>query len=68
MDRSIEYVVDINPHRQNQYMAKSAQKIVGPEFLVLYQPDVVIVMNPIYRGEIESEMQRHGVVAEMLTT
>jgi hypothetical protein len=68
VDCSIEYVVDINPYRQNQYMAKTAQKIVSPEFLVRYRPQVVIVMNPVYRDEIAAEMLRLGVVAEIVTT
>jgi hypothetical protein len=68
LERSIEYVVDINPHRQGNYMAKTGQEIVGPGFLHGYKPDVVIVMNPIYRDEIAAEMQRQAVEAEIVTT
>jgi SAM-dependent methyltransferase len=67
-DGMVEYVVDINPNRQSHYMAKTGQKIVGPGFLQLYRPDVVIVMNRIYRDEIDAEMRRRGVDAEILTT
>ena len=65
---SIDYVVDINPHRQGNYMAKTGQEIVGPGFLREYKPDVVIVMNPIYRDEIAAEMHRQAVEAEIVTT
>jgi SAM-dependent methyltransferase len=64
----VEYVVDINPNRQGHYMVKTGQEIVGPGFLKGYNPHVVIVMNPIYRGEIRAEMLRHGVDAEIVTT
>jgi hypothetical protein len=64
----VEYVVDINPNRQGHYMVKTGQEIVGPRFLASYDPDVVIAMNPIYRAEIDDEMRRHGVDAELVTT
>jgi SAM-dependent methyltransferase len=63
----IEYVVDINPHRQGTYMAGTGQEIVGPEFLKEYQPDVVIIMNAVYQNEIEQDLKRMGSAPEILT-
>lgn len=48
----INYVVDINPRRQGFYMAGTGQEIVAPDFLRGYQPDVIIIMNPVYFKEI----------------
>ncbi len=48
----IEYVVDINPRKQGMYTAGVGQQIVTPGFLQDYQPDVVIIMNPVYQAEI----------------
>lgn len=62
---AIEFVVDINPFRQNYYMSGTGQKIVSPEFLGEYKPDAVIIMNAIYRGEIESTLQQLGVNPEI---
>ena len=62
----IEFVVDINPRKQNTFMAGTGQEIVGPEFLKEYKPDCIIVMNPIYCGEIQQELDRLGVAAEIL--
>jgi hypothetical protein len=56
--RSIEYVVDINPHRQGSYMAGTGQLIVAPSFLREYQPDVVIAMNSMYSEEIRRDLGR----------
>lgn len=48
----IEYVVDINPNKQGMYIPGTGQKIVPPEFLKSYKPDIIIIMNPIYKSEI----------------
>ena len=48
----IEYVIDINPRKHGKYIPGTGQKIVSPEFLREYIPDIVIVMNLIYENEI----------------
>ncbi len=63
----IEYVVDINPHRQGSYMAGTGQKIVSPEFLLDYNPEIVIVMNPIYSEEIRKQLESMGLEPEIIT-
>ncbi|MCF6157343.1 MAG: methyltransferase domain-containing protein [wastewater metagenome] len=62
----IEFVVDINPYKHNMYMPGTGQKIVGPTFLKEYRPDSIIIMNPVYREEIQDELNRLGVTAELL--
>ncbi|MBN2304342.1 MAG: methyltransferase domain-containing protein [Anaerolineae bacterium] len=62
----IKYVVDINPHKRNMYMAGTGQKTVAPEFLKDYRPDVVIVMNPIYCDEIQRSLDDMGVAAQLM--
>ena len=63
----IEYVVDINPYRQGNYMAATGQLIVAPDFLKEYQPDAVIIMNAIYKDEISQDLQKMGLTPEILT-
>jgi SAM-dependent methyltransferase len=63
----IEYLVDINPHRQGTYIAGSGQQIVAPDFLREYKPDVVIAMNPIYRNEIQRALNTMGLNPELQT-
>ncbi|MGH7495308.1 MAG: class I SAM-dependent methyltransferase [bacterium] len=48
----IEYVVDINPRKEGKYVAGTGQQIVSPQHLVEYQPEIILVMNPIYLDEI----------------
>lgn len=63
----IEYAVDINPYRQGTYLAGTGQKIVAPGFLQQYKPDVVIVMNPIYRDEIKRDLNKMGLTPALQT-
>ncbi len=63
---AVSYVVDINPHKHGTFMAGTGQEIVGPAFLKRYQPDAVIVMNPVYSAEIQQDLDRLGVAAELL--
>jgi SAM-dependent methyltransferase len=65
-NEAIEYVVDINPYRQGKFMAGTGQQIVGPEFLRDYKPDVAIAMNPVYRPEIQQELNRMGLATTVL--
>jgi SAM-dependent methyltransferase len=62
----VEHVVDINPFRQGMYMPGTGQRIVAPESLREHRPDVVIVMNPIYRDEIQRDLDRIGLAPEVL--
>jgi hypothetical protein len=57
----IEYAVDINPHRQGTFMAGSGKAIVESEFLRTYRPDVVIIMNAVYRKEIQADLRNMGL-------
>jgi len=48
-------------------MAGTGQQIVSPTFLREYRPDVVLVMNPIYRDEIQRDLARLDVSADVVT-
>lgn len=62
----IRYAVDVNPHKYGTFMAGTGQEIVPPEFLRDYRPDIVFIMNPIYRTEIDAALRMMGVVAELI--
>jgi len=57
----IKYAVDINPFKHNTYLAGNGQKIVSPEFLKEFMPEVVVVMNPIYVDEITKDINKMGL-------
>ena len=63
----IAYVVDINPRKRGMFMAGLGQEIVSPEFLKTYQPNTIIVMNPIYCDEIQATLDGMGVAARLIS-
>ncbi len=62
----IQYVVDINPHRQGKFIPGVGKEIMPPEFLKDYQPDYVIVMNAIYSNEIQHSLDALGVNTQII--
>ena len=63
----ISNAVDINPRTQGTFMAGTGQKIVAPEYLRELRPDLVIVMNPVYRQEIQRDLARMGLHPQLVT-
>lgn len=63
--RLIEYVVDINPHMENNYIPGIGSRYVQPRFLADYQPDAVIIMNGVYQKEITESLHQMGVFPDI---
>jgi len=49
---TIDFVIDINPHKQRRYAPGTSQQVVSPDRLTDICPEVIIVMNPLYLEEI----------------
>ena len=64
--RQIEYIVDVNPRKHGRFVAGTGQRVVGPDFLKGYLPQTIIIMNPIYRREIEEAVRARGLVTQFL--
>lgn len=62
----IPFIVDINPRKRNKFITGSGQQIVPPDFLQEYQPNTVIIMNPIYKQEIQNTLTQMGLDVEIL--
>ena len=63
----IECAVDVNPHKAGKFMAGTGHEIVGPHALTEREPDVVVVMNPIYRDEIAHTLDDLGLHPKLVT-
>jgi SAM-dependent methyltransferase len=63
--RLVDYAVDINPYKHGKFMAGSGHRIVPSKQLAVDQPELVVVMNPIYLDEIRRELVQLGVSAEL---
>jgi SAM-dependent methyltransferase len=55
------YVVDLNPRKHGMFVAGTGARIVPPEFLAQYRPDVVVVLNPNYEEEIRQRLEGLGL-------
>ena len=62
----VAYAVDINPYKHGTFLAKTGHEVVGPQHLAKYRPDVVIVMNPVYRDEIGADLAQMDLRPELL--
>jgi SAM-dependent methyltransferase len=58
-------VVDVNPYKQGKFMPGTGHPVVAPASLPTQPPDLVIVMNPIYVGEIEASLSKMGLKPEI---
>lgn len=67
VDGEVECVVDINPRKQGTFQAGTGHPIVSPQQLAANRPDVVIIMNPVYRDEIRADLDAMGIQAELRT-
>ncbi|MFB3894208.1 MAG: class I SAM-dependent methyltransferase [Phycisphaerae bacterium] len=62
------FVVDVNPRKHGCYVAGAGQRVIAPDALREYRPEVVILTNPVYRREVAESLRRLGVDARLLQT
>jgi SAM-dependent methyltransferase len=62
----VDSIVDLNPHKQGKYVPGTGHRVVSPDYLKEYRPDIVIVMNPIYKDEIAAMVAKMGVDARII--
>jgi len=62
---AIKYVIDLNPHKCDQYVPGTGQQVKPPEFLKENKPDKIIIMNPIYEKEITTLVRDMNIDAEI---
>ncbi len=63
---TIQSVVDVNPNRQGLYTPKSVKRVISPATLRDERPEIIIMSNPVYRSEIELEIQRQGLRCKLV--
>ncbi|REJ68151.1 MAG: methyltransferase domain-containing protein [Planctomycetota bacterium] len=67
LDEEVEYVVDINPYKQDRFLPGTGHLVVAPESLREYRPRRVLAMNSVYRQEIQAQLDALGLDAELHT-
>jgi hypothetical protein len=63
----VRYAVDVNPRKEGSFLPGLAQRVVGPDFLKTFKPDVVVLMNPLYRKEIQEILERFDIKATIMS-
>ena len=57
----ISHIVDVNPRKTGRFVPGSGQEIVQPNALQELGPEVILLMNAIYRDEIRSAVCTLGL-------
>lgn len=58
----VDYVIDINPSKQNKYIAGTGHPIYAPDVLKKDTPDVIWVMNENYLQEIQKIVNNNNII------
>jgi hypothetical protein len=56
-------VVDVNPRKHGRFLPGTGHEVVGPDALAAAPADMVLVMNPVYEGEIRRSLADLGLDA-----
>ncbi len=62
----VSRLVDLNPLKFGRFVPGAATAVVAPSDLVADPPDVVVVMNQLYRDEIVAALEELGISAEVV--
>lgn len=65
LDGEVSAVVDINPDKQNSFLAGSGHRVVSPSELIDLAPEYIIIMNPAYESEIKDVLAELSVLADI---
>jgi SAM-dependent methyltransferase len=65
--RFITSVVDINPTRCGGFIPGTGQRVVAPDFLREYRPEILLLTNPTYEAEVRKKVKEMGVECDFLT-
>ena len=65
-DAGIGRVVDVNPRKHGSYVPGSGTPVMAPESLPDYEPDIVVLANPIYEDEVRSILAGLGQHADVV--
>jgi SAM-dependent methyltransferase len=53
----VDYAVDLNPFKQRRFIPGTGTPVKAPRRIETSPPDVIIVVNPIYRDEIRAQAE-----------
>lgn len=66
-DGLVDCAVDLNVHRHGGYLPPFGLPVVAPEALTKLRPKDVVLMNPVYFGEVTAKLHALGLDTRLLT-
>lgn len=57
----VRRVVDVNPRKHGKHVCGSGQVVVSPAAIEPGSIDLVLLMNPLYRGEVSAILDSRGI-------
>lgn len=64
---AVQYVIDINPAKQNKFIAGTGHAIHSPEILLQQPVNNILIMNENYRDEIENQIAQYNISINILS-
>lgn len=64
--RAIRWVVDVNPRKQGRFVSGTGHGIIGPQGLRENPPAFVVLMNPVYRDEVQGMLTQAGAHPQLM--
>lgn len=66
LSEEVAAVVDVNPYKQGRFVPGTGHPVIAPKQLIDEQPDLVVVMNPIYKREIIGGLDELGLAPDVV--
>jgi Methyltransferase domain/C-methyltransferase C-terminal domain len=64
---AVKYVIDINPAKQDKFIAGTGHPVYSPEILLKAPVENIIIMNENYTGEIKKQLTEYNISANTLS-
>ncbi|MEE4311167.1 MAG: hypothetical protein V2J62_04805 [candidate division KSB1 bacterium] len=64
--RFISHRIDISPRKHGKYISGTCQKILRPDAIREIQPDVIVLMNQLYKNEIRRIVEEYSMDVDYL--
>ena len=61
MQDLVDYVVDVNPHKHDKFIAGTGHEVHSPKQLTTEVADLIVAMNSVYLSEIRADLAMMGV-------
>ena len=65
--KAIQYVIDINPAKQNNFIGGTGHPIFDPDILLKQPVKNILIMNENYTEEIKQQIKQYNISANTLS-